>query len=73
MYDVYITFKNVVNSYLPKGWTHYKKEYVYKKYIKRINSFTHLMGYLSKIRERDDVVEVSYVNLKTGERREWLI
>ena len=73
MYEAVIVFENVVDSYTPAGWSRPKKEYEYREYKKRFARFVDIMGYLSYISQRSDVVKAEYINHKTGEKKEWLI
>ena len=73
MYEAVIVFKNVVDSYTPAGWSRPKKEYEYREYRKGFARFVDIMGYLSYISQRNDVVKAEYINHKTGERKEWFI
>ena len=73
MYEAIITFENVVNSYTPQGWTHSKKEFSYKEYRKKFDSFVGCMRYLYSLYNRANVVKAEYINHKTGVRKEWVI
>lgn len=73
MYEAVIVFENVVDSYTPAGWSRPKKEYEYREYKKKFARFVDIIGYLSYISQRNDVVKAEYINHKTGERKEWLI
>ena len=73
MYEAVIVFENVVDSYTPAGWSRPKKEYEYREHKKKFDRFVDIMGYLSNISQRTDVVKAEYINHKTGERKEWPI
>lgn len=73
MYEVVIIFENVVSSYTPQGWSRSKKEFCYREYRKKFDTFVGCMGYLSAISYRNDIVKAEYINHKTGEKKTWNI